>query len=165
MPRLQAWYGVPEARYGYSGLRLPPLPLTAPLRRLMDLLAEHTGQRFNAVLLNCYRDGKDSVSWHADDEPELGPDPVIASLSLGATRRFELRHKQGLPGGKRVLELPHDSLLLMGVGVQRNWQHRIPKEPGREGLRINLTFRLVHPVAISPRDRQNSDSKTRRNCP
>lgn len=149
VPRLQAWYGVQQAHYGYSGLHLPPLPLTAPLQRLIDMLREHTGHAFNAVLLNCYRNGQDSVSWHSDDERELGEDPVIASLSLGTTRRFELRHKRLPHSGKRVLDLEDDSLLLMGSGVQRNWQHRIPKQPGCEGVRINLTFRLIRPVASS----------------
>src|SRR5690606_3246063 len=141
VPRLQAWYGEARAHYGYSGLRLTPLPLTPPLQRLTALLQEHTGHHFNAVLLNCYRNGLDSVSWHSDDEPELGSDPVIASLSLGATRRFELRHKHKAQDGKRVLDLEDDSLLLMGPGVQRHWQHRIPKQPGSEGTRSNLTFR------------------------
>lgn len=143
VPRLQAWYGDPGARYGYSGILLNPLPFTPLLQQLRQELEQHTGHRFNAVLLNCYRDGSDSVSWHSDDEKELGTDPVIASLSLGATRRFELRHRQRRELGKYVLDLNHGSLLLMGAGLQRHWQHQIPKQPGIAAVRLNLTFRFI----------------------
>lgn len=143
VPRLQAWYGTPQARYGYSGLLLTPLPFTPLLQSLREELQERCGHPFNALLLNWYRDGNDSVSWHSDDEPELGADPVIASLSLGQTRRFELRHRQRKDLRKCVLELNHGSLLLMGKGLQRNWQHQIPKQPGLQGARLNLTFRFI----------------------
>lgn len=143
VPRLQAWYGTPQARYGYSGILLDPLPFTPLLQELREELQARTGHAFNAVLLNQYRDGSDSVSWHSDDEPELGCDPVIASLSLGQTRRFELRHRQRKELGKCVLDLSHGSLLLMGTGVQRNWLHQIPKQPGIRALRLNLTFRFI----------------------
>jgi len=101
------------------------------------------GTHFNSVLLNYYRDGKDSVAWHSDDEKELGENPVIASLSLGITRRFELRHrKRDVP--KSVFELENGSLLLMGPGIQENWHHQVPKQPGLIGERINLTFRKIY---------------------
>jgi alkylated DNA repair dioxygenase AlkB len=143
VPRLQAWYGVAEARYGYSGILLDPLPFTPLLQSLRQDIEHATGQAFNALLLNYYRNGSDSVSWHSDDEKELGSDPVIASLSLGGTRRFELRHKTRKESGKRQLELSHGSLLLMGRGTQNNWQHQIPKQPGLVTPRLNLTFRLI----------------------
>lgn len=143
VPRLQAWYGSPAARYGYSGILLDPLPLTPLLDNIRSRIEEACRSRFNAVLLNWYRDGQDSVSWHSDDEPELGSDPVIASLSLGVTRRFELRHRQRTDLGKLTLDLSHGSLLLMDKGVQTHWQHRIPKQPGITGTRLNLTFRLL----------------------
>lgn len=147
VPRLQAWYGSAEAAYGYSGLHLSPLPYTPVLARLQQLLEQRTGQRYNSVLLNQYRNGRDSVAWHSDNEPQLGAEPVIASLSLGATRRFELRHRSCKDRGKRILDLEDDTLLVMGAGVQRHWQHGIPKQPACAGIRINLTFRLIHPVA------------------
>lgn len=143
VPRLQAWYGDPEARYGYSGILLSPLPLTPLLQEIRTELQQRTGQHFNAVLLNQYRDGKDSVSWHSDDEKELGDDPVIASLSLGGTRRFELRHRTRKDPGKLTLDLSHGSLVLMGKGLQKHWQHQIPKQSGIKEPRLNLTFRLI----------------------
>ena len=143
VPRLQAWYGTPQARYGYSGILLDPLPFTPLLLTVLDKLQQCTGQQFNAVLLNNYRDGNDSVSWHSDDEKELGDDPVIASLSLGATRRFELRHRHRKDLGTLKLDLSHGSLLLMGKGLQPNWLHQIPKQPGQQGARLNLTFRFI----------------------
>lgn len=143
VPRLQAWYGVPEARYGYSGILLAPLPFTPLLQEIRDELQQRTGHSFNAVLLNHYRDGSDNVSWHSDDEKELGADPIIASLSLGASRRFELRHRTRRDLGKMTLDLSHGSLVLMGKGLQLHWQHQIPKQPGIRVPRLNLTFRFI----------------------
>jgi alkylated DNA repair dioxygenase AlkB len=121
-----------------------PLPLQLPDAELDWQPQYFSAQRADELLLlNWYRDGNDSVSWHSDDEPELGADPVIASLSLGQTRRFELRHRQRKDLRKCVLELNHGSLLLMGKGLQRNWQHQIPKQPGLQGERLNLTFRFI----------------------
>lgn len=143
IPRLQAWVGDKHSHYGYSGLALSPLPwspLLSDLKARVEALADAP---FNSVLLNYYRDGRDSVSWHSDDEKELGPNPVIASLSLGATRRFELKHRhKSLP--KAVCDLNHGSLLVMGNGVQRHWQHQVPKQPAITDARINLTFRYIH---------------------
>ncbi|WP_375055660.1 alpha-ketoglutarate-dependent dioxygenase AlkB [Zobellella sp. DQSA1] len=139
-PRLSCWMG--EAAYRYSGRSRQPLPwhpLITEIRRRLEALCE---QPFNGVLLNLYRDGRDSMGWHADDEPELGADPVIASLSLGATRRFTLRHRQG---ERRQLLLNHGSLLVMAGEMQHHWQHALPKAAGVTEARINLTFRYLPP--------------------
>lgn len=138
-PRLTAWYG--EAAYTYSGLTLQPAPMTLLLAQLRATVEDITGHRFNSVLLNYYRDGKDSMGMHSDDEPELGPCPVIASLSLGAARMFILRHKTS----KRTikLELLDGSLLLMAGDLQKNWLHGINKSARVNDPRVNLTFRYV----------------------
>jgi alkylated DNA repair dioxygenase AlkB len=138
-PRLTAWYG--EAAYTYSGLRLEPLPMTPLLAQLRAAVEAATGQRYNSVLLNYYRDGADSMGMHSDDEPELGPQPVIASLSYGAARTFILRHK----ASKRTLkfDLADGNLLLMGGSLQRHWLHGINKTAKPTGPRLNLTFRYI----------------------
>jgi alkylated DNA repair dioxygenase AlkB len=143
IPRLQAWYGDDAASYRYSGLHLPPLPWTPALLDIRTAIEKSSGMRFNSVLLNYYRNGQDSVAWHSDNEPALGPDPLIASLSLGAERRFELKHRDGKTP-KINIELAHGSLLLMGSGLQRHWSHQLPKQPWVTQPRLNLTFRLVH---------------------
>lgn len=143
-PRLTAWQGDPGAVYVYSGVRNTPSPWTSTVLMLRDRLQEKLGAKFNSVLLNCYRGGVDSMGWHADDEPELGNEPVIASVSLGATRTFELRHrKKALPWERYALAA--GSLLVMKGTTQENWLHRVPKEPNAHGERINLTFRWVQP--------------------
>lgn len=142
IPRLQAWYGEKNSRYGYSGLALNPLPWTPLLAALKDRIETISDTTFNSVLVNYYRDGRDSVSWHSDDEKELGNDPVIASLSLGTSRRFELKHRHK-KGQKYTCELTNGSLLVMGAGIQSNWQHQVPKQPAVCEGRINLTFRAV----------------------
>lgn len=147
VPRLQAWFGDPGSHYGYSGLKLIPQPWTALLTKLRDDLQQRLALPFNSVLLNLYRDGRDSVAWHSDDEPALGPDPHIASLSLGSSRRFEFKHKTRKELQMASMELENGSLLLMGSGVQRNWLHRIPKQAFPLGERINLTFRFIHAMA------------------
>jgi len=141
LPRLTAWQGEPGAVYVYSGIRNDPLPWSSTVRMLKDLAEETTGARFNSVLLNRYRSGNDSMGWHADREPELGATPVIASVSLGATRRFDLRHNQ--TGVVRTFELTSGSLLVMRGSTQAQWRHRVPKAPTAQGERINLTFRWV----------------------
>lgn len=143
IPRLQAWYGDRKSSYGYSGLSLAPLPWTAVLLDLKSQVEEAANAGFNSVLLNYYRNGQDSVAWHSDDESELGDNPVIASLSLGCVRRFELKHRSG-KWPKAVCELGNGSLIIMGHGVQQHWQHCIPKQPGITEGRINLTFRYIH---------------------
>jgi alkylated DNA repair dioxygenase AlkB len=141
VPRLQAWYG--ERRYAYSGLRLVPLPWTPVLDEIRRKISAICGLEFNSVLLNYYRDGNDSVAWHSDDERELGPDPLIASLSLGATRRFELKHRTRKQSKVNML-LEDGSLLLMGKGLQQHWTHQLPKDASVTAPRLNLTFRLIH---------------------
>ena len=138
-PRLTAWYG--EASYTYSGLTLQPLPLTPLLEQLRTAVEQATGRRYNSVLLNYYRDGADSMGMHSDDEAELGPQPVIASLSYGATRTFILRHKRTKRTVK--LDLTDGSLLLMAGTLQAHWQHGINKTAKLVGPRLNLTFRFV----------------------
>lgn len=144
VPRLVAWHGDPSAHYTYSGTAHVPRPWTPELQRVRERVQGLTGARFNAVLLNLYRDGRDGMGWHADDEPELGAEPMIASVSLGATRRFCLRHR-GRKDQKLDLSLEHGCLLLMAGSTQRHWVHAVPKTTRPVGERINLTFRLVLP--------------------
>jgi alkylated DNA repair dioxygenase AlkB len=143
LPRLTAWYGDPVAVYVYSGIRNEPSPWIQPLAIMKDRITELTGKRYNSVLVNRYADGAQSMSWHADDEAALGPEPAIASVSLGATRRFLLKGKDH---DKRLtLELPHGSLLLMAGRLQDEWVHALPRTRKPVGLRINFTFRLIKP--------------------
>lgn len=142
IPRLQAWYGDANSQYSYSGILLKPLNWTKELLTIKETIETITQHHFNSVLANYYRDGQDSVAWHQDNEPELGENPVIASLSLGETRQFQLRHTdQRHPTLK--LDLPHNALLLMSGETQKNWYHQIPKTKKAVGPRINLTFRLI----------------------
>jgi len=138
-PRLSAWYG--EASYTYSGRTFHPLPFTPLLLDIKRAVEEATGKQFNSVLLNCYRNERDSMGFHSDDEPELGPEPAIASVSFGATRTFILKHRK-LPKTVK-LDLTDGSLLLMAGTLQKYWRHGINKETRPRGLRINLTFRLI----------------------
>jgi alkylated DNA repair dioxygenase AlkB len=142
-PRLTAWYGDPGKSYSYSGITMHPMPWISTLLSLKANLEGLSGVVFNSVLLNLYRDGNDSMGWHSDDEPELGLNPVIGSLSLGGTRRFMLRHRfeKGL---KHQLELTSGSLLLMQGTTQQYWQHQVPKTKRPVLPRINLTFRVIH---------------------
>jgi alkylated DNA repair dioxygenase AlkB len=142
-PRQVAWYGDPGADYRYSGATFTPLPWTGLLEGLRRRMETLSGKRFNSVLLNLYRDGNDSMGWHSDNEPELGPEPVIASLTLGASRTFLFRRRgEGTDAPVRVV-LTHGTMLLMAGATQTNWQHAINKEAGVIGPRINLTFRSV----------------------
>jgi alkylated DNA repair dioxygenase AlkB len=138
-PRLTAWHG--EASYTYSGLTLAPEPFTPLLQAIRAAAEAATGHRYNSVLLNYYRDGRDSMGMHADDEPELGPEPAIASVSFGATRAFVLRHRVT----KRTVkvDLADGSLLFMGGPLQRHWLHGINKTARPLGPRVNLTFRRI----------------------
>jgi len=141
-PRLSCWIGDPGARYRYSGTDFVPHPWPPALAALRERLAEAADGRFNSVLLNRYRDGGDAMGWHSDDEPELGPRPLIASLSLGAPRRFLLRHRAD-HALKRELLLGHGDLLLMAGDTQRLYQHALPRTARPVGERINLTFRQI----------------------
>lgn len=142
-PRLIAWYGDAGRVYAYSGLRLDPLPWTPLLRDLKTRVEQASGAGFNSVLLNYYRDERDGIGFHSDDEPELGECPVIASLSLGEARTFVLKHKT-LKSVKPVhLPLASGSLLVMKGDTQRCWRHGMPKESRPCGPRVNLTFRTI----------------------
>lgn len=140
-PRLSAWHG--DRSYRYSGIRLEPLPWTPLLRELKNRVESLTGRDYNSVLLNYYRDGKDGMGMHSDDEPELGPRPSIASLSLGETRDFILQHRRRKDLDTVRLPLPAGSLLLMQGETQRHWRHGIRKLSRACGARLNLTFRRV----------------------
>jgi len=142
VPRLVAWHGEPGASYTYSGTLHEALPWTPTLEQVRHRVQALTGRQFNAVLLNLYRDGRDGMGWHSDDEPELGPEPAIASVSLGAVRRFCLKHRRR-KGMRADISLPHGSLLLMCGATQRHWVHAVPKTAVPMGERINLTFRRV----------------------
>lgn len=143
LPRLTAWQGEPDAIYVYSGIRNVPQPWTPAVAELRDAVDAVCGARFNSVLLNRYRNGADSMGWHADKERELGAEPVIASVSFGVARRFDLRHNA--TGVVRSFRLTGGSLLVMRGQTQSQWRHRVPKESGVVGERVNLTFRLVTP--------------------
>ena len=142
VPRLESWVADEGLDYTYSGIHHEPDPWIDELVELRDLSSRHTGTSFNSVLCNLYRDGSDGVDWHADDEPEFGPMPVIASWSLGATRRFDLRRVDD-HSIKVELELHHGDLVIMNGTTQELWRHRVPKTKKPVGERINLTFRLV----------------------
>jgi alkylated DNA repair dioxygenase AlkB len=143
LPRLTAWQGDAGAVYVYSGIRNVPLAWTATVQTLKEAAEAVCGARFNSVLLNRYRSGGDSMGWHADREPELGVEPVIASVSLGAARRFDMRHNK--TGVVQSFQLTGGSLLVMRGRTQAEWRHRVPKETNVRGERVNLTFRWVTP--------------------
>ena len=141
IPRLQNWFGDPGTSYTYSRIRLPAIKFPDWMNALRLNVEANTKCQFNRALVNYYRDGSDSVDWHADDEPELGVEPVIASVSLGASREFQLRHNISREIVKIVL--PHGSLLLMSGGIQEHWQHRIAKVKNLNEARVNFTFRYM----------------------
>ncbi|HEY8919467.1 MAG TPA: alpha-ketoglutarate-dependent dioxygenase AlkB [Chitinophaga sp.] len=143
-PRLMAWHGDAGSAYAFSGTTYTPEPWTPPLLQIKEKIEPLAGVHFNSVLLNLYRNGKDAMGWHADDEPELGMNPVIASVNFGAARRFMLRYKQDHTL-KYELELQHGSLLLMKGTLQHYWQHQVPKTARPLPSRINLTFRVINP--------------------
>jgi len=143
-PRLSAWYGDPEAVYRYSGFTHRPRPWLPVLEVLRRRVEDTLEERFNSVLLNRYRDGQDAMGWHADDEPELGQAPVIASVSLGAARRMTFRHRSRKDLKRRTV-LTNGSLLVMAGDTQRNWLHAIPRSKTVHTERINLTLRLIRP--------------------
>lgn len=143
VPRKTAWYGDEGFNYSYSGINCNPEQWTHELLYLKNEIEKFLpGQNFNSVLLNMYRDGNDKVSWHADDEKELGINPTIASLSLGATRRFDLKHKDS-PTSKYKFDLTAGSLIVMKGSLQHNWLHQIPAQKKISEPRINLTFRTI----------------------
>lgn len=140
VPRLQAFMGDQGIQYSYSGLTLIAEGWHPVVHQIKKQISQFTGVEFNAVLINLYRTGQDSMGWHRDNEPELGPCPVIASLSLGAERRFLLRNKAGV---KREYLLGSGSLFWMGERLQNEWEHSVPKTQKPIKPRINLTFRKI----------------------
>ena len=143
-PRLAAWYGDPGAVYTYSGVVNTPLTWLPCLSDLKKRIEAYAVERFNSVLLNYYRDGNDAMGWHSDDEAELGGHPTIASVSLGTSRHFLMRHKTNKSLPKPKILLDHGSLLIMSGPTQHHWRHAINRTKSEIGPRINLTFRLVN---------------------
>lgn len=140
-PRLTAWYGNDDKPYSFSGITLEPIPWIDEILEIKKRIEPRANLTFNSVLLNLYRDGKDSISWHTDAEPELGKNPVIASVNFGASRTFQLRHN--ITKKKIEIELTHGSLLIMQGELQHYWHHQVPKTKKAIGERINLTFRVI----------------------
>lgn len=145
IPRLQCFAASQGVRYRYSNLTMEGRGFPTALQSIKDKVESAANHSFNAVLCNLYRDGQDSMGWHSDNEPELGERPVIASLSLGSTRTFRFRD---LSTKKETVdfELSHGSLLVMNAGVQKDWEHSVPKRLRIKQPRINLTFRLIEPT-------------------
>lgn len=146
LPRLHRWFADSAQPYRWSGIDMHPEPFPSALDEVLRRLERQGGVRFNSALGNLYRSGRDAVSWHADDEPDLGPDPIIASLSLGASRRFLLRKKED-HAETMAFELTHGSVLWMSGSTQSHWEHSIPKTAKSSGTRINLTFRAIRQKA------------------
>jgi len=142
LPRKTAWYGDNNKSYTFSGIHLDPEPWTPTLLYVKNYIEEVAEVQFNSVLLNLYRHGNDGISWHTDEEPELGRNPVIGSVSFGGARRFMFRHRQDHEL-KAEVELTHGSFLLMAGETQHFWQHKIPKTSRQVEPRINLTFRDI----------------------
>jgi alkylated DNA repair dioxygenase AlkB len=140
-PRLIAWAG--NVGYRYSGQTLEPRPLTPSVTALLGRVRERAGVPFNHVLINRYRTGDDSIGLHSDDEAELGDDPVVATASLGVSRRLVLVPRRRSDGPRRVIDLGHGALFVMGGTCQRHFRHGIPREPGIHAERISLTFRRI----------------------
>jgi len=141
VPRLICWYGDSGACYQYSGVNHQPRPWNAVLQSVRVMVEQQCRSAFNSVLANLYRDGKDSMGCHADDEKELGPNPVIASLSLGDERLFKLHHKTHQE--TLDIKLGHGDLLVMAGSLQHHWIHSVPKTRKFKTPRINLTFRKI----------------------
>ena len=141
-PRLSTWHSDGQS-YSYSGRPRTPQPWTPTLNSLRAQCETHTSHTFNGVLLNFYRDGNDHLGWHSDDEMVNGSEPLIASISLGAERRFEMRHRE--TGEIASAHLSHGSLLVMSGLSQKCWEHRVPKMPRLQDPRVNLTFRRLIP--------------------
>lgn len=143
IPRLSAWYGNAGLSYSYSGLKLEPNEWNEDLLIIKEKIENCLGIQFNSVLINLYRDGKDSMGWHKDDEKELGINPIIASVSLGQERPFQLKHIHNKSLGTKTIQLSNGSLLLMQGITQHFWKHQIPKTSRKINPRINLTFRII----------------------
>ena len=142
-PRLTAWYGDQGINYKYSGIELVPIPWSDLLVKLKSKVSLATGTEFNSALVNYYRDGKDSMGYHQDNEPELGRNPTIASLTFGAERMFQLKHITDKAQKRIDIPLKNGSLLIMAGATQHNWKHQIPKTKKPIGPRLNITFREI----------------------
>lgn len=140
-PRLTAWYADAGLTYSYSGVTHEAIPWTPTLMDVRRRVEDAASAPFNSLLLNYYRDGQDSIGYHTDAEPELGVNPVIASVSFGAVRQFVLKHIKS--GEKLKFDLAHGSLLVMSGTCQHHWVHGVPKTKAVVGERINLTFRNI----------------------
>ena len=140
-PRLTAWYGDSDKPYSFSGITLNPNPWSKELTYIKEQIEPESDVTFNSVLLNLYRDGNDSISWHTDAEKELGKNPVIASVNFGDTRTFQLKHID--TNEKISIELTHGSLLVMKGELQHYWKHQVPKTKKKKSPRVNLTFRVI----------------------
>lgn len=140
-PRLTAWYGDNDKPYSFSGITLNPTPWNKELLEIKEVIEPVCKTEFNSVLLNLYRNGNDSISWHSDDEKELGQNPIIASVNFGAERDFQLKHKT--LNEKVSIKLQHGSLLIMQGALQHHWLHQVPKRKNINKARINLTFRVI----------------------
>ncbi len=140
-PRLTSWYGDNDKPYSFSGITLQPHSWSPEILTIKQRIEQPSKTVFNSVLLNFYRNGNDSISWHTDAEKELGQNPIIASVNFGATRNFQLRHTKTKE--KLEIELTHGSLLIMQGELQHFWQHQVPKTSKPVGERINLTFRVI----------------------
>ena len=143
LPRLTAWYGETGKTYMYSGIKMDPLPWNKELTEIKMKIETKSGVEFNSVLLNLYRNGNDHLSWHADDELELGNNVNIGSVNFGTTRDFQLKHRLNKEIKKINISLEHGSFLLMKHPTQINWLHRVPKRSKISDHRINLTFRRI----------------------
>ena len=144
VPRLESWHGDKGMSYTYSGIKMDAKPWTKNLLMIKESIEPIAKTTFNSVLINYYRDGKDRVAWHSDDEKELGKNPVIASVSLGAKRKFKLRHKRYKENQlQHEIFLQSGSLLMMSGSTQHHWLHEIPRTAKPIGPRINLTFRVI----------------------
>jgi alkylated DNA repair dioxygenase AlkB len=141
-PRLTAWMGDPGASYRYSGLLMTPEPWSEPVLQIKSAIEKVVGFKFNSALLNYYRSGLDSMGWHRDNEPELGKEPIIASVSLGDLRVFKMRHYFNKSLGVDI-DLEHGDLLVMAGVMQSYWEHSLPKTRRPKGTRVNITFRSV----------------------
>jgi alkylated DNA repair dioxygenase AlkB len=141
-PRLTAWYGESDEVYVYSGVVNVPVKFSPLLEGIKQAVEQQCGHRFNTALLNYYRDGNDSMGWHSDDENELGGNPVIVSVSFGASRIFQFKHKQQ-KNAKVSINLDNGDLLIMQGQTQHHWLHQVPKTSRMQGARINITFRYI----------------------
>jgi len=143
LPRLTAWYGENDKNYSFSGITLNPEFWTVELIQIKQRIEKIVNANFNSVLLNLYRDGKDSISWHTDAEKELGKNPIIASVTFGETRQFQLKHRNNKDIKTVSLPLKNGSVLIMQGSTQHFWLHQIPKTDKQLKPRINLTFRII----------------------